>query len=259
MRIFTFLVILISFWSCHTKSPRKTDKKKASDSLFVEVPDIKKPKLVLNMQNISWKTFSVKSNTSYADGKHSYDFRMNIRMEKGKYIWISATLPLGIEVARAYIGKDTIKIMDRINGTYLITDYSYLKTYTTAPLNLEMLQSILIGMPTFSPELAMLDTAAGWMSGTLVEAGVTHAFFSDLLTNRLVKNMLTNLSVGQEIKIDYDKFQPTDGYYLPTNLQVNGQQGTKTMEAELNYSNLILNKMIEAPFRIPESYSPMKP
>lgn len=260
MRLSIWLVLAVALTGCHSRNVKKSKKEPfLPDSVQVKLPDTIKPKLVLAWQKFDWKTFSAKSNTSYADGKHSYDFRMHIRMEKGKFIWISASLPLGIEIARAYIGRDTIKVMDRINGTFLITNYAYLQSFTSAPLNLDMLQALLIGTPTFNPENGLLDTAAGWMSATTVDLGLTQIFYTDLSTKHLVKNLLSSAAMGQEIKVDYDRFEPVDGYYLPTNLQVNGHQGVSNMDAELTYSNVVLNKTIEAPFKIPESYSPMKP
>ena len=77
----------------------------------------------LNAAFINFNTFSAKINVDYqgTDGK-KYDVNANLRMYKDSAIWISITAILGIEGLRAYISKDSVKILNkqdiwRISGT----------------------------------------------------------------------------------------------------------------------------------------------
>ncbi len=63
--------------------------------------------------NINFTTFSAKINVDYqgTDGK-KYDVNANLRMYKDSAIWISITAIFGIEGLRAYITKDSVKILN---------------------------------------------------------------------------------------------------------------------------------------------------
>ena len=63
---------------------------------------------------IDFTTFSAKINVDYqgTDGK-KYDVNANLRMYKDSVIWISITAIFGIEGLRAYITKDSVKILNK--------------------------------------------------------------------------------------------------------------------------------------------------
>ena len=71
----------------------------------------------MNGQKIDFKTFSAKVDVDYkgGDGK-KYNVNANMRMYKDSVIWISVTAIFGIEGLRAYITKDSVKILNALNS-----------------------------------------------------------------------------------------------------------------------------------------------
>src|SRR5688572_15206424 len=99
---------------------------------------------------IDYTTFSAKINVDYqgTDGK-KYDVNANLRMYKDSVIWISITAILGIEGVRAYITKDSVKILNKQDKVYSARSVAFLQEVTALPLDLHSLQDILIGNPVF--------------------------------------------------------------------------------------------------------------
>ncbi|MBO9657381.1 MAG: DUF4292 domain-containing protein, partial [Chitinophagaceae bacterium] len=99
---------------------------------------------------IGFNTFSAKINVDYqgTDGK-KYDVNANLRMYKDSCIWISITAIFGIEGLRAYITRDSVKILNKQDKVYTARSVAYLQEVTKLPLDLHSLQEVLIGNPVF--------------------------------------------------------------------------------------------------------------
>jgi hypothetical protein len=63
------------------------------------------------------QTIKAKINVDYNDGKTEQSFIANLRMEKDKTIWITATL-LGIPLVKALITPEKVSYYEKINETY---------------------------------------------------------------------------------------------------------------------------------------------
>ena len=70
-------------------------------------------------------------------------------MYKDSVIWISITALFGIEGLRAYITKDSVKIINKQDKVYTGRSVAYLQEVTALPLDLHSLQELLIGNPVF--------------------------------------------------------------------------------------------------------------
>ena len=56
---------------------------------------------------------------------------------------------LGIEAMRVLITKDSVKLLDKLNKTYTARSVSYLQDVTDLPLDLKILQDLIIGNAVF--------------------------------------------------------------------------------------------------------------
>ena len=69
--------------------------------------------------HIDFSSFSSKIEVDYEDGDgKKYDVTAHIRMLKDSVIWISVRAILGIEGLRAYITRDSVKLLDKQNNIY---------------------------------------------------------------------------------------------------------------------------------------------
>lgn len=78
-------------------------------------------------------------------GKDQQEVNVQIRMIKGKAIWISATAFLGTEVGRLLITPEQVQIMNRMEGTFARIPFSDLLN----SLDFDVLQNVLAALPVF--------------------------------------------------------------------------------------------------------------
>ena len=70
-----------------------------------------------------------------------------IKMKKDSVIWISITGPLNIEGARILVTPDSVKIINKLEGTLQLSSIAHLQQITKLPLTFNDFQSILLGKP----------------------------------------------------------------------------------------------------------------
>lgn len=83
--------------------------------------------------------------TANIDGDEK-TFKAVIRIQKDSIIWVSLK-PLvgGIEAARLVITQDSVKLMDRLNKRFVLSDMSMLEAKTGVSLNFETLEKLMVG------------------------------------------------------------------------------------------------------------------
>lgn len=157
MKLFITLASIVLLTACRSTRPIQTAINK-KDTAVNSVATSKRDSAVfiqntlqqLNNNRINFKTLSAKVNVDYrsGDGKN-YDVNALVRMQRDSAIWISVNAVLGIEAMRVLITKDSVKLIDKLNKTYMARSVDYLQEVTSLPLNLSILQDLLVGNPVF--------------------------------------------------------------------------------------------------------------
>ncbi|MFM8710814.1 MAG: DUF4292 domain-containing protein, partial [Sphingomonadales bacterium] len=101
-------------------------------------------------KRINYTTFNAKMDVDYEEGDgKKLSVNAQLRIYKDSVIWASLTALLGIEGLRAYITRDSVKLLDKQNKIYIARSVAYLREITALPLDLYSLQELLIGNPVF--------------------------------------------------------------------------------------------------------------
>src|SRR5258706_1886720 len=160
MRLILIVIAVVSlFTSCRSTRKIQTAIEKKDTVNIIRVPHqtgedsvaiIRENYNKLKAQEISFTTFSAKIDVDYVggDGKKE-NANANIRMYKDSVIWISVTGLFGIEGLRAYITKDSIRIINKLDKIYTGRSVAYVQEVSGLPLDLHALQELLIGNPVF--------------------------------------------------------------------------------------------------------------
>src|SRR5690606_28598736 len=86
-------------------------------------------------QRMHYTTFNGRAKSSLTlNNKERYDVTASIRLIRDEAIWISMTALLGMEVARVLITPDSIKVINRLQSTYICTPFAYLHDFTGSSL-----------------------------------------------------------------------------------------------------------------------------
>ena len=128
--------------------------------------------------HITFTTFSGKVDLDYKDGDgKNINANGHIRMYRDSVIWLLLTGPLGIEGVRAYITKDSVKLLYKQDKIYTARSISFLQEITALPLDLRTLQDLLLGNPVFLDS----NITSYTKTGTNIMLKSYGAFFSNLL------------------------------------------------------------------------------
>lgn len=135
--IYCIIILAITLSSCKTtrsiiKAPLK---EKGSSFLFKK----------LNENELQYKTFKASFTAEYEKDKKKTSVSGTIRIKKDSLIWCSVTPGLGIEAARMAISPDSVKIINKMQGTYVKKNFEFINELINKGLDYDMLQSLIIG------------------------------------------------------------------------------------------------------------------
>ncbi|MCB0793112.1 MAG: DUF4292 domain-containing protein [Flavobacteriales bacterium] len=91
--------------------------------------------------------YSAKADVQVDQASGSRSFKAVLRSVRDSAIWISITPALGIEVVRAVLTTDSLKLVDRIHNTYFMADTAQLRASAAVQADLQLLQQALLGLP----------------------------------------------------------------------------------------------------------------
>lgn len=212
------------------------------------------------LKNIStgqfdFKTLSLKARAELSIGNNNNDVGMNIRIRKDETIWVSITAIAGLEVARALITPDSIKVMNRLEGIYTAKPFSYIYQYANRQIDFKALQALLVGnaIPGTVSDRSDAEILGNQvrLSGNLSGILYKLTFNPD---NKLVENKLKDSATGKELLAGYSNFQVIAGMKVPSNVRLSSAAQNKSVLIELKYNSVSMNEAVEFPFSVPKRF-----
>jgi len=94
---------------------------------------------------LSFNYLVLKSKISFKSQGNSTNLTANIRIKKDSLIWLSITPGMGIEVVRAIVTPDSVKVINRLENKYDAYSISYIKQTLGIELDYYNLQNLLVG------------------------------------------------------------------------------------------------------------------
>ncbi|MBK8947520.1 MAG: DUF4292 domain-containing protein [Flavobacteriales bacterium] len=91
--------------------------------------------------------FSAKADVDLVMPDASRSFRSAVRLVTDSALWVSITPALGIEVARALVTVDSVKVLDRLKDTYFVGGRDNAWARFGIDPDLDLLQQALLGRP----------------------------------------------------------------------------------------------------------------
>ncbi len=211
---------------------------------------------LLKSKDMSFNTLAVKAKAKLDIGGSKNNATMNIRMERGRRIWVSITALAGIEIARALITPDSIKVRNNFQNVYLKQPFSYIHKFTSRKVSFNWLESILSGntITDFLNDEAEIEQANGlWLLH-----GKTATLAYKVLFDGMMKVSETNINdvtAAQSLKVLYrGAYHDLDGALFPNGLTINSMTGVKIVNIELEYSGAQRNVPLDFPFTVPGRY-----
>lgn len=224
-----------------------------------------------NELQFTW--LSAKASIETEANGENQSFDATIRIRKDSAIWISISPALGIEVMRVLITPDTVKYMNRLNGTYFVDAVCKINDLIQADFDFDMIQNLLIGNSFEYYDDDQLKTSivgnnyliSSVRKGKLKrlttnnnnssERSSVQSMWLEPLNFKLVKLRLDEFTSQRELVAEYANFKTVDSTQLMShsiNVNVKAQ---KTIVVRANYNKVKLNQVMELPFKIPAKYT----
>lgn len=228
----------------------------AIPAVQVEPDNSKKNKFnSIKGNDMVFSTLAVKSKAVLSINDKSNDVNMNFRIKNNEVIWVSVTAVAGLEVARALITPDSVKILNRIDNVYIKKPFSYIYEFTNEQINFKTLQSILIGntVSEFITDATELNIENDEAKLRSIFGGLTY----NLRVNAQEKVIFINLNdetAKQELSANYSDFIMVNQQQIPHAVVMDSKVKTKKFLLDLRFLKVDLDGPLELPFRIPERF-----
>jgi hypothetical protein len=205
---------------------------------------------------VDFNTFSGKAQAKLNVDGNKNDVTLNIRIKKGQQIWISITALLGIEAARVLITPDSIKVLNKLQGTYLKKPFNYIYGYTSKQINYKTIESLIIGNAI--PELLndngdLRPNNGGYVvTGKLQELAYQLTFGGNL---KVTQTFMSNQTAGQSLQVNNSALIQSGSRVIPSQININSSAKQNIIQADLKYTRVDLDQPVEMQFSVPKRYT----
>ena len=228
-----------------------------------EVEDIATAKLISNYYSntFEFKTLAARMKVRYRDRKNSQSVTVSLRMDKGKTIWMSASI-LGISLAKARVTPTSVSYYEKIGRTYFDGNFEFLSEYFGVNLDYEQLERLLVGETVY-------DLRKGKYSIDQVDNQyqitpkkqldiVNLFFFLEPQKFILKKQRVTQPKDNLSLNVDYREHQKLDGFNFPQEIYIEVLENMDKTTIDLEYKSVERNVDLRFPFTIPNGYKEIK-
>ncbi|WP_460220473.1 DUF4292 domain-containing protein [Psychroserpens sp. MEBiC05023] len=207
-----------------------------------------------NKQEAKFKTLQARVKIDVIEDLKESSYTVNLRMEKDKTIWISATLGL----ARAMITPKSVRFYDKINNQYFDGDYELLSNLLGIDLDFKKVQSLLIGEALFNLKDDSYIISTNQDSYILQPENQSALLELFLLFNpshfKMDSQQLLQPLKKRFLQIDYLKYQEVENEILPQNLKIIAVEDSEELNVVMEYKSVSINEDVRFPFKIPSGF-----
>jgi hypothetical protein len=212
--------------------------------------------LAITNSSLDYSSLSIKARADLNIDGNENDVSMNIRIRKGEAIWVFVTAFAGLEVARALITPDSVKILNKLENTYTRKPFSYIYNFANDQINFETLESIFAGNP--QKEFVTGESEMSIQGNQVILAGMLESLaysvrFNEM--NKVVETRLRDEGAAQDLSVSYGDFIKNGGIFIPHTVNINSQVDGKNVVINLKYSRVDLNQAVDMPFSVPKKFT----
>jgi hypothetical protein len=261
--LLTLSVIACFLLSCKTgrKAIVQPLKEQGPEYLFTQ----------LKKNELNFKTLSAKFNVEAEINNDNKSFSGSVFIIHDSVIWLSIT-KFGLEAARFYITTDTAKMINRLNSTYFIGDFSYVASLFNIDFDFDILQALIIGNDFSYYDNDVFKASVDNKNYKLSTIGrrklkkfikraneeqrvLVQDIWLDPQTFKIVKIMMKEVKQeNRKFESFYSDFQLINEHLVPFVLKCEINDD-KHIAVNINFTRININKDESMPFKIPSGYT----
>lgn len=261
------LVSLVLF-SCRstrtvTRATFPSDTTGSKDSLSREKENALATSILekMNANRIEFKTFTAELKMDYEDdkGKKMNNLGVNIRMLHDSVIWVRISGPLNVEGARVLITKDSIKIVNRMEGTVTLRNTSEGQELLKLSMDFKTLEDLIVGNPVFlSDSITNIVTTQSVISFASVQDNLTSLFniFADdyVLQQCKITEKDNDSATPRTGELTYGDHKTVDGRKFAFQRRIYAEDKS-VVKVVLDFKKVEFDNTQTFPFPIPSRYT----
>ena len=219
----------------------------------------------LKLAEFNFKTLNIKFNVKYEKKTQSLTLKGNLKILKDSIIWISLSPGLGIEAARLMLTKDSVFLLDKLNGSLTKGKYTYLKNLYKVDVDYNSLQAILTNnffiYPSVSNEKNEF-TNRFHISKDSIELAVYRKdeLSVENLVNiqksvyRINSYLINDVPNRRSLNVNYQSKASHDQKNFPGSITIKSVNENKFLNIDLDYTKVTLNEDLTFSFKVPQDY-----
>lgn len=265
--IIRIIILSVPFFFSSCGTSRKT---------AVELPAAVGTNILLQKMSdsgLAFETFSARFSATYSEGETEASFSGTLRIRRDSIIWMSFSPAMGIEVMRAVITRDSVKILDRIHRTSVVTDFGYIRRWVKVPVDLDMIEALITGncwvcsgadgfRSSVDRRLYRLDFSGTFTGvdapGDQGRDGIPLPFqiWLDPENFKVVRTLVKETQgKDRDMEAIYTDFKMAGEQTVPSGLTFRLRDAGRRLELSLHYIRMKLDEPLAFPFSIPEDFT----
>lgn len=212
----------------------------------------------IRSNNIDFTTFSGKLKVDFeSESKQMSGINVVIHMQKDSMIWISASVPLIGEVARALITPDSVKVVDKFHKKLMLRATKDAKDILNVPFDFKTLQDMLIGNPVYlTDSIYHVVKTPSVISFSCDSTDFTSLFnvFADDYGLQQSKVMDKDSTHKRSCELTYGEYKTLDGHKFATRRRIFVEEKNVT-KVNMDFSKVEFNQPVGFNFPIPSGYT----
>ena len=246
-------VVSILIYSCKSLNvlPNKAPIKNLRTKELTKALYSSAPKLSLLRSRVKVK---------FDDGNRSQQLVVNLRMEKDKAIWLSATML--IPIAKLLITPEKVSFYEKFQKNFFEGNLSFINEYLGIDLTYKNIENLLTGKPIMdirqgkwqqikNPKFYVISPKAS-------KNQLRPIFFFDPSTLMLKEQRFIFKNLNKSLVVYYDDFQKLEGKVFPNKISILLKYKEKNLKISLEFTRAEVPNNLTFPFKIPSGYSSIK-
>lgn len=204
---------------------------------------------------IDFKTLQSRLGVKYQDDNRSQSVTVDLRMEKGKQIWMSARV-LGFTVAKVYITPDRVQFYEKLQKRSFDGDFKLISRFLGEELNFQQLENLLLGQ-AIEPLNNLDYTVVNNRYEFKREDVISRLFALRPSDFKVDQQSISKPSENTTLDVKYLDYQTVTGKVLPNEIIINANAKGKLVQVELDLKNVEFDQDLSFPFEMPSGYKQM--
>jgi len=209
---------------------------------------------------LDYKKFRSRVKTTYDNGKRKQQIIINLRLEKSKSIWMSATMI--VPIAKLLVTPDRVSFYEKFEKTFFEGDVSFINQQFETSFEFKDLQNLLMGLPLINITRGRLESISHPKYYILTPKSdklrFRPTFFFDPKNFLLLEQRFMVPGTQRSLTIKYLNHQKLEGEFVPGEVQISLFDGLALTRIKLEYTRADFPEQLSIPFDIPAGYQPIE-